>query len=121
MIRRSPANEREEQKLSWGSRYVGTRDSCDALPGQVTREPCVHEEESYGHQPVMASGRRLRSLRKELCISVRELTETSGLSTSAIYGLEKARLRESGTETHTPRKVARFLRVEPKVLVKEEG
>jgi ribosome-binding protein aMBF1 (putative translation factor) len=105
MMRRSPANKRQDQKLTWDSRYVGTRVSCARLPSKVNREPCVHKEdsegESYGHQPLVANGRWQRSLHKERGISVRELAESSGLSTSVIYRLEKNRLRESGTETHT--------------------
>ena len=38
MMIRSPASQREEQKLNWDVRYVGTRISRDRL---VTREPSV--------------------------------------------------------------------------------
>ena len=61
---------------------------------------------------------RLRELRKERVLSLRELEERSGVSYNTIWRIEDGR---QGAHPRTIRKLAEALGVEPAELVKGEG
>jgi transcriptional regulator with XRE-family HTH domain len=60
---------------------------------------------------------RLKELRRERVLSLRELEEMSGVSYNTIWRLEDGR---QGAHPRTIRKLAQALDVEPRELVKEE-
>ena len=59
---------------------------------------------------------RLRELRRQKVLSMRELEEMSGVSYNTIWRLEDGR---QGAHPRTLRKLAQALGVEPKELIKE--
>jgi transcriptional regulator with XRE-family HTH domain len=59
---------------------------------------------------------RLKELRREQVLSLRELEEKSGVSYNTIWRLEDGR---QGAHPRTVRKLAQALGVEPKELIKE--
>ncbi len=59
---------------------------------------------------------RLKELRRERVLSLRELEERSGVSYNTIWRLEDGR---QGAHPRTIRKLAEALRVEPSELLKE--
>jgi len=61
---------------------------------------------------------RLRELRRERVLSMRELEEASGVSYNTIYRLENG---ITGAQPRTLRKLAKALGVEPSELVKMGG
>ena len=61
---------------------------------------------------------RLKELRRERVLSLRELEERSGVSYNTIWRIEDGR---QGAHPRTIRKLAEALGVEPSVLVKEGG
>lgn len=61
---------------------------------------------------------KLRRLRQERALSVRELSEKAGVSTETIYSLEHG--RREWAWPRTVRRLAQALEVEPKELMKEE-
>jgi transcriptional regulator with XRE-family HTH domain len=61
---------------------------------------------------------RLRELRREKVLSLRELEERSGVSYNTIWRIEDGR---QGAQQRTIRKLAEALGVEPAELVKTEG
>ncbi len=61
---------------------------------------------------------RLRELRRERVLSLRELEERSGVSYNTIWRIEDGR---QGAHPRTLRKLAKALEVEPSELVKGEG
>ncbi len=61
---------------------------------------------------------RLRRLRRDRVLSLRELEEKSGVSYNTIWRLEDGR---QGAHPRTIRKLAEALGVEPGQLLKEEG
>ncbi len=61
---------------------------------------------------------RLRELRKDKVLSMRELEEIAGVSYNTIWRLEAGR---QGAHPKTIRKLAEALGVEPRELVKGEG
>ena len=61
---------------------------------------------------------RLKELRRERVLSLRELEEKSGVSYNTIWRLEDGR---QGAHPRTIRKLADALGVEPKELMKEAG
>ncbi len=61
---------------------------------------------------------RLRELRRERVLSLRELEERSGVSYNTIWRIEDGR---QGAHPRTLRKLAEALGVEAVELVKEEG
>jgi transcriptional regulator with XRE-family HTH domain len=62
--------------------------------------------------------RRLRQLRRQKVLSMRELEEKSGVSYNTVWRLETER---TGAQPRTIRKLAKALDVEPSELVSEEG
>ncbi len=66
----------------------------DRMSTKITVDPSLRKGKLYVDRTVMADGRRLKEIRKEQGLSVRELSEESGVSTSVIYRLEKGRIRE---------------------------
>ncbi len=61
---------------------------------------------------------RLRELRRERALALRELGELSGVSLQTIWRIEAGR---QGAHPRTIRKLAQALRVEPAELVKGGG
>ena len=61
---------------------------------------------------------RLRELRRQKVLSMRELEEMSGVSYNTIWRLENGR---TGAQPRTIRRIAGVLGVEPAELIKEEG
>lgn len=61
---------------------------------------------------------RLRELRKDKVLSMRELEELAGVSYNTIWRLEAGR---QGAHPKTIRKLAEALGVEPRELIREEG
>ena len=61
---------------------------------------------------------RLRVLRKERVLSLRELEERSGVSYNTIWRIEDGR---QGAHPRTIRKLAEALGVDPKELIRGEG
>ncbi len=61
---------------------------------------------------------RLRELRKQRVLSMRELEEASGVSYNTIWRLETGK---TGAQPRTIRKIAKALGVEPADLVKTGG
>ena len=61
---------------------------------------------------------RLKELRQEQVLSLRDLEEKSGVSYNTIWRLEDGR---QGAHPRTIRKLAQALGVEPRELVKGEG
>jgi transcriptional regulator with XRE-family HTH domain len=61
---------------------------------------------------------RLRELRREQVLSLRELEEKSGVSYNTIWRLEDGR---QGAHPRTIRKLAEALSVDPKELIRGEG
>jgi transcriptional regulator with XRE-family HTH domain len=59
---------------------------------------------------------RLRELRRERVLSLRELEEKSGVSYNTIWRLEDGR---QGAHPKTVRKLAEALRVQPSELIRE--
>ena len=59
---------------------------------------------------------RLRELRRERVLSLRELEEKSGVSYNTIWRLEDGR---QGAHSKTVRKLAEALRVQPSELIRE--
>ena len=59
---------------------------------------------------------RLKELRRERVLSLRELEQMSGVSYNTIWRLEDGR---QGAHPRTLRKLAQALEVEPKELIKE--
>jgi transcriptional regulator with XRE-family HTH domain len=59
---------------------------------------------------------RLKELRRERVLSLRELEQKSGVSYNTIWRLEDGR---QGAHPRTVRKLAQALGVEPKELIKE--
>ena len=60
---------------------------------------------------------RLKELRRERVLSLRELEELSGVSYNTIWRIEDGR---QGAHPRTVRKLADALGVEPRVLMKED-
>jgi len=60
---------------------------------------------------------RLRELRRQSVLSMRELEEASGVSYNTIWRLETGK---TGAQPRTIRKIARALGVDPSELVKGE-
>ena len=77
--------------------------------------------ELYADHPVLADGRKLKRLRQEQGLSVRELGELASVSTSVIYRLEKGRLRESWAQLHNIRKLAIALHTQPEDLQRDRA
>ncbi len=86
--------------------------------GQLHVDPSIRTDKLYVDSSVMADGRRLKQVRKEQDLSVRKLSEESGVSTSVIYRLEKGRLRECWIQRYNLVKLAKVLDVEPSVLMR---
>lgn len=61
---------------------------------------------------------RLRELRRQSVLSIRELEEASGVSYNTIWRLETGK---TGAQPRTIRKIAKALGVDPSELVKGEG
>lgn len=61
---------------------------------------------------------RLRELRRQKVLSMRELEEMSGVSYNTIWRLENGR---TGAQPRTIRRIAGVLGVEPAELLKEEA
>jgi transcriptional regulator with XRE-family HTH domain len=61
---------------------------------------------------------RLRDLRRERVLSLRELEEKSEVSYNTIWRIEAGR---QGAHPRTIRKLAEALGVDPKELIREEG
>ncbi len=61
---------------------------------------------------------RLRELRRQRVLSLRELEERSGVSYNTIWRIEDGR---QGAQPRTIRKLAEALGVEPHELIKEGG
>ena len=61
---------------------------------------------------------RLRELRRQSVLSMRELEEASGVSYNTIWRLETGK---TGAQPRTIRKLAKALGVDPSELVKGEG
>jgi transcriptional regulator with XRE-family HTH domain len=61
---------------------------------------------------------RLRELRRERVLSLRELEEKSGVSYNTIWRIEDGR---QGAHPRTIRKLAEALAVDPKELIRREG
>jgi transcriptional regulator with XRE-family HTH domain len=61
---------------------------------------------------------RLRELRQEKVLSLRELEEKSGVSYNTIWRIEAGR---QGAQPRTIRKLAEALAVNPKELIRREG
>ena len=61
---------------------------------------------------------RLRELRRQKVLSMRELEEMSGVSYNTIWRLENGR---TGAQPRTIRRIAGVLGVEPTELIKEEA
>jgi transcriptional regulator with XRE-family HTH domain len=61
---------------------------------------------------------RLRQLRREQVLSLRELEERSGVSYNTIWRIEDGR---QGAHPRTIRKLADALGVDPKELIREAG
>ncbi len=61
---------------------------------------------------------RLKELRREQVLSLRELEEKSGVSYNTIWRIEAGR---QGAQQRTIRKLAEALEVKPKELIREEG
>jgi transcriptional regulator with XRE-family HTH domain len=61
---------------------------------------------------------RLRELRREQVLSLREPEEISGVSYNTIWRIEAGR---QGAQPRTIRKLAEALQVDPKELIRREG
>jgi transcriptional regulator with XRE-family HTH domain len=61
---------------------------------------------------------RLKALRHQRVLTLRELEQLSGVAYNTIWHLENGK---RGAQPRTLRKLARALDVEPEVLVKTEG
>ena len=61
---------------------------------------------------------RLRELRREQVLSLRELEEISGVSYNTIWRIEAGR---QGAQPRTIRKLAKALEVNPKELIRGEN
>jgi len=61
---------------------------------------------------------RLRELRREQVLSLRELEEKSGVSYNTIWRIEAGR---QGAQPRTIRKLAEALQVDPRELIRREG
>jgi transcriptional regulator with XRE-family HTH domain len=61
---------------------------------------------------------RLKALRHQRVLTLRELEQRSGVAYNTIWHLENGK---RGAQPRTLRKLARALDVEPEVLVKTEG
>ncbi len=61
---------------------------------------------------------RMRELRRQNVLSMRELEEASGVSYNTIWRLETGK---TGAQPRTIRKIAKALGVDPSELVKAEG
>jgi excisionase family DNA binding protein len=70
-------------------------------------------------QPVRIDGRKLKALREDQGLTVRELASRAQLSESRLYTLQKGRARESWSTTTTLQDLAEALGVEPKELIKQ--
>ena len=68
---------------------------------------------------MQVDGARLRQLRQERALSLRELGERSGVAFDTINKLENQRRR--GAQPRTIRRLAEALGVEPKELMKGEA
>jgi transcriptional regulator with XRE-family HTH domain len=66
----------------------------------------------YVHNPVYADGKKLRRLLEAREISVRELSEQSGVSTGVIYRLRRNRYPERFVELYNLRRLAKALGVQ---------
>jgi predicted transcriptional regulator len=67
----------------------------------------------YFSRPVHADGRTLRKLREERRLSVSELAQLSGVSTSTIYKLQRGPASRTGAErNYTLKRLAEALGVE---------
>ena len=64
------------------------------------------------------SAERLKELRRERVLSLRELEERSGVSYNTIWRIEDGR---QGAHPRTVRKLAEALGVEPKELIQERS
>ena len=73
--------------------------------------------EIYRSHPVLADGRKLGRLRENSGLSVAELSERSGISTSAIYALQKGPKGRTWAERHTLKKLAEALGATPNDLL----
>ena len=62
--------------------------------------------------------RKLRQLRRQKVLSMRELEEKSGVSYNTVWRLEPER---TGAQPRTIRKLAKALDVDPAELLPEEG
>src|SRR5215217_3428551 len=74
------------------------------------------EESSTKYRGMEVNVERLKELRRERVLSLRELEERSGVSYNTIWRLEDGR---QGAHPRTVRKLAEALGVEPSELVKE--
>ena len=61
---------------------------------------------------------RLRELRRQRVLSMRELEEISGVSYNTVWRLENGK---TGAQPRTIRKIARALGVDPAELIEETG
>jgi transcriptional regulator with XRE-family HTH domain len=72
---------------------------------------------SVDFNPMEVNVQRLRELRRERALALRELEEISGVSLNTIWRIEAGR---QGAHPSTIRKLATALRVDPAELVKGE-
>jgi transcriptional regulator with XRE-family HTH domain len=75
------------------------------------------EESSAKLQSMKVNVERLRELRRERVLSLRELEERSGVSYNTIWRIEDGR---QGAHPRTIRKLAEALGVQPSELIKED-
>jgi len=75
---------------------------------------CVSSSAKYGSMEVNV--KRLKELRRERVLSLRELEEKSGVSYNTIWRLEDGR---QGAHPRTIRKLADALGVQPSELIRE--
>jgi transcriptional regulator with XRE-family HTH domain len=76
-----------------------------------------HDQE-YGWGLLKVNVDRLKALRHQRVLTLRELEQRSGVAYNTIWHLENGK---RGAQPRTLRKLARALNVEPEELVKTEG
>ena len=96
--------EKVEGPLTWRQKAEGP---LGVTPAQKAKDAKLERVSPK----VRADGRKLRRLREERELSVRDLSERSGISTSTIYTLQRGRPGRTWAEMRTLERLAAALRV----------
>lgn len=90
----------------------------ERVEGELRRER--HGGELHWSRKVLADGRKLKRLREDRGVSVAELSERSGISTSTIYALQRGPTNRTWAEQYTLEKLAKALGTSQAALRLEE-